>query len=184
MPSPNNTNYEGLYIAKQTPLGPELAFDSKPRRARDDEPDSAARGLANILIAVREALGEEDFKELCARVCGEDEPEPEAEDDDPASEFTSPEAREMDQLDAPAKDKKAKDKKAKDAPPPFEGMPKTHAEDSANDPRFDYLRDAAKVKPSTPGNAYGDVSSRAARNGATSKSFDAMYPHAAKVQVR
>ena len=41
--------------------------------------------------------------------------------------------------------------------------------DAASDPRFDFVADAQRVKPSQPGNAYGDVSSKAARNGATSQ---------------
>ena len=80
--------------------------------------------------------------------------------------------------------KRAKDRKAKDAPPDFEGCPKTHAEDSASDPRFDFVADAMRVKPSQPGSAYCDRSSQSARSGAVSASFDAMYPTAAKVQVR
>jgi len=169
-----------------TEFGPAGAFDSKPK-ARDDEPEDAARGLANILLAVKDALGDEGFKELCAKVCG-DEPEEAAEDDeptsgDPAGQFETPMAREMNQK---AQDKKrAKDKKtAKDEPAPFKGEPETKAMDSAGDPRFAFLADAQRVKPARPGNAYGAVSSKAARSGATSASFEAMYPAASKVQVR
>ena len=88
--------------------------------------------------------------------------------------------------DKPTGDKrKAKDKKmGKDTPVDFEGMPKTGAMDAASDKRFDFLADAQRVKPSQPGNAYGDVSSKAARNGATSASFEAMYPAAATIKVR
>ena len=104
-----------------------------------------------MLTALREQLGDEDFKALCARVCDEDEPEAEGEDEGEET-FVSPEEREM--ADKPTGDKRrAKDKKtAKDEPAPFEGKPSTGtAMDAASDPRFDYLRDAARVKPSQPG---------------------------------
>ena len=156
---------------------------SMSRRAKDEDGEGAARRVVNMLMALKEQLGDETFQGLCERLCeGEEPEEAEAEDDDPAAEFTSPAERKMDA----AKDAKrrAKDKKAKDSPPDFEGMPKTGAMDSANDPRFDYLRDAAEVKPSQPGNAYGDVSSKAARNGAVSRSFEAMYLAAATIKVR
>ena len=173
-------------------LGPQGAFDSMPkglsRRAKDAEPDgNARRAVAVVMRALEAKLGDDDFAELCSKLAGEpDEPE-EAEDDeptsgDPASQFETPMAREMNQK---AQDKKrAKDRKAKDAPPDFEGCPKTHAEDSASDPRFDFVADAMRVKPSQPGSAYCDRSSQSARSGAVSASFDAMYPAAAKVQVR
>ena len=38
-----------------TEFGPQGAFDAKPK-ARDADPESAARGLANILLAVKERL--------------------------------------------------------------------------------------------------------------------------------
>jgi hypothetical protein len=99
----------------------EGAFDSKPK-ARDADPESAARGLAAMLLKLKEQLGTEDFKALCAKLCDE---EPDAEDEGEET-FASPEGREMD--DKPAKDKKAKDKKtAKDSPPDFEGKPSTGA---------------------------------------------------------
>ena len=56
--------------------------------------------------------------------------------------------------------------------------------DAASDPRFAFLGDALRVKPGQGGSAYGDVSSQAARNGATSPSFDRMFPDASKVVVR
>jgi len=158
-----------------TEFGPQGAFDSKPK-ARDADPESAARGLANILLAVKDALGDEGFRELCDRLC--DEPEAEADDEDPATEFASPTEREMD--DKPAKDRR----KAKDEPAPFKGEPETKAMDAASDKRFDFIADAQRVKPSQPGAAYGDVSSRASRSGATSASFEKLYPDASKVQVR
>ena len=139
----------------------EGAYDSKPRRAKDEEP-SAGRAVELVMKALEAKLGAEGFAELCEKICGEsDEPEPEAKDDDPSTEFTSPMEREM--ADKAAKDKKAKDKKtAKNSPPDFEGCPKTGAMDAANDPRFDYLRDAAKVKPGT-GEGHTDRSSQTRR---------------------
>ena len=151
-------------------LGPQGAFNSMPksmsRRAKDEDGEGAARrAVAVVMKALEAKLGDEDFAKLCDRLCDGEEPEEaeaEAEDDDPSTEFASPMEREA--ADKAAKDAKrrAKDKKGKDAPPPFEGKPKTHAMDSANDPRFDFLRDAAKVKPPN-GSAYTDQISKARR---------------------
>ena len=159
---------------------------SMSRRAKDEDGEGAARrAVAVVMKALEAKLGDEDFAKLCDRLC-DAEPEAEAaEDVDPSTEFSSPMQREMD--DEPAKDRKrAKDKKiGKDTPPPFEGKPSTGtAMDAANDKRFDFLRDAQRVKPGQPGAAYGDVSSKAVRNLSTSTSFDAMYPHASTIKVR
>ena len=172
-------------------LGPQGAFNSMPksmsRRAKDADPESVARGLANILLTLKESLGEEVFKELCENLCADEPEEAEDDSDEPTGgekKFTSPEAREQEQLDKPAKDRR----RAKNSPPDFEGMPKTHAEDSAADPRFDYLRDAMRVRPGTPGTPYGDVSSKVRRAPSTAsaeRSFQAMYGNAAlDIKVR
>ena len=189
MPSPKGTNHEGWYIAKQSPLGPVMAMDTAMRKAKDADPEDAARrAVAVVMKALEAKLGDDDFAALCAKLC--DEPEPEAEDDsdEPTGgekKFTSPEAREQEQLDAPTKDKRAKDKKAKNSPPDFPGKPETKAMDSAATKSFEQMYPGVeRVKPGTPGAAYGDRSSQAARNGATSQSFDRMFPDAAKVQVR
>ena len=167
----------------------EGAYDSKPRRAKDEEGEAAARGAELVLRLLEEKLGPEAFAELCERICGESgEPESEAEDTDPATEFDSPEAREMD--DKPAKDRrKAKDmRRAKDEPADFPGKPSTGtAMDAAADPRFDYLRDAAKVKPDN-GSAFTDRSSQTRRAPSTAngeRSFGEMYGNAAlAIKVR
>ena len=85
---------------------------SMSRRAKDEDGEGAARRVVNMLMALKEQLGDETFQGLCERLCeGEEPEEAEAEDDDPAAEFTSPAERKMDA----AKDAKrrAKDKKAK-----------------------------------------------------------------------
>jgi hypothetical protein len=88
-------------------FGPQGAFDSKPR-ARDDEPDDkpAPSAIAGM-IALRDRMSPEGFRALCNELCGG-----EAEDGDPASQFTDPMDREMHQ-------------KAQDEPPPFKGRPRT-----------------------------------------------------------
>ena len=142
--------------------------------------------------ALEAKLGDDDFAELCSKLAGEpDEPEEAEEPTSPLAailpvSLKTPMAREMNQK---AQDKKrAKDRKAKDAPPDFEGCPKTHAEDSASDPRFDFVADAMRVKPGTPGTPYGDVSSKVRRAPSTAsaeRSFQAMYGNAAlDIKVR
>ena len=132
--------------------------------------------MANILLAVKDALGDKAFRAMCNQICGEqDEDAPEAEDDET---FESPEAREQEQLDAKDR-KRAKDKKmGKDTPPDFEGKPSTNtAMDAAADPRFDYLRDMQRVKPDN-GSAFTDRTSQARRAPSTAsaeRSFEAMY---------
>ena len=119
MPSPKNTNYEGFYIAKQTPLGPELALDEK-LKAKDADPGAVARGISAMLLGLKEQLGTEAFRALCSKVCDGEEAEDEGEET-----FESPKLREMD--DKPAKDRrKAKDaRRAKDEPADFPGKPET-----------------------------------------------------------
>ena len=170
----------------------EGAYDSKPkgmsRRAKDADPEAVARGLAAMLLELKSQLGTEAFRALCDQVCEGDEPE--AEDDDPATEFASPAEREMSAK--PTGDKrKAKDtkRKAMDDPEPFEGKPSTGtAMDAATDPRFDYVVDMQRVKPSRPGAAYGDVSSKIRRAPSTAnaeRSFGEMYGAAAvNIKVR
>lgn len=168
------------------------AKDAKPRPAKDEDGEGAARRVVNMLMALKEQLGDETFQGLCERLCEgdeSDEPEAEGEDDDPAAEFTSPMEREMDAAkDKKAKDKKAKDKKAKNSPPDFEGMPKTGAMDAASDKRFDFVADAMRVKPSQPGAAYGDISSKGRHAPVTAsaeRSFGEMYGAAAlDIKVR
>ena len=133
MPSPNNTNHEGYYIAKQSKLGPIMAFDSK-LRARDEEGEPESRSAIDVLMSLKERMSPAGFKALVMSLLDDDEG---AEDNDPAAEYTSPMDREMDQVQA----KQRKDnmwkadafrggRKAQDAPPPFKGMPRTGAEDS------------------------------------------------------
>ena len=50
-----------------TEFGPAGAFDAS-RRPSDAEPEDAARGFANILLAVREHW-RRGFQQLCAKVC-------------------------------------------------------------------------------------------------------------------
>lgn len=168
MPSPKNTNYEGFYIAKQTPLGPELAMDEK-LKAKDAEP-SAARGAAQLLKLLEARLGPEDFEELCSKLAGEPEEGEDEEMDDEKEMKAEPEMK--------AKDKR---KTAKDAPPDFPGCPKTHAEDSANDKSFAWLNDAQRVKPDS-GATHTDRSSQTRRAPVTAngeRSFGEMYGAAA-----
>ena len=73
------------------------AKDAKPRPAKDEDGEGAARRVVNMLMALKEQLGDETFQGLCERLCEgdeSDEPEAEGEDDDPAAEFTSPMERE------------------------------------------------------------------------------------------
>lgn len=167
------------------------AYGEQPKdmsRAKDADPEAVARGLAAMLLKLKEQLGTEDFRALCERVCGEeaDEPEAEAEDDDPSTEFASPAEREM--ADKAAKDKRAKDRKAMDDPEPFKGEPETKAMDAAADPRFAFVADALRVKPGQPGAAYGDVSSKVRRAPSTAsaeRSFGEMFGAAAlDIKVR
>ena len=44
-----------------TEFGPQGAFDAKPK-AKDADPESAARGLANILARGERALGDEGIQ--------------------------------------------------------------------------------------------------------------------------
>ena len=71
MPSPNGTNLEGWYVAKQSNLGPVMAMDAKPK-ARDADPESVARGLAAMLLGLRDQLGTEAFRAMCDQVCDEE----------------------------------------------------------------------------------------------------------------
>jgi hypothetical protein len=84
-------------------FGPQGAFDSKPR-ARDDDPDDkpAPSAIAGML-ALRDRMSPEGFKALCDELCGGEA----AEDGDPASQFSSPEAREKPEAQR-AQDRKAK----------------------------------------------------------------------------
>ena len=94
------------------PRGPVAAYDAKPsRRARDDEPEG--RSGLDVLMALKERMSPEGFRAMCMALCDDDD----AQDGDPASQFSSPMAREMDQ----AKDRR----KAKDAPADFPGKPRT-----------------------------------------------------------
>jgi hypothetical protein len=166
-----------------TEFGPQGAFDTAMRKAKDDAP-SAGRAVELVMKALEQKLGPDAFEALCDRICGEEADEPEAEDDDPATEFETPEAREM----ADAKDKKAKDKKtAKDSPPDFPGCPKTGAMDAAGDKRFDFVADMVRVKPDS-GTGYTDRTSRARRAPSTAsaeRSFGEMYgAAAANIKVR
>ena len=173
MNSPKGTNHEGWYIAKQSPLGPVMAMDTK-MKARDDAPEGTARRLADVILALKEQLGDDDFREICATICGEQD-EPEASEDD------------EDEDDKPVKDAKRK-QMGKDTPPPFEDMPKTGAAmDAASDKRFDFVADAMRVKPGT-GEGHTDRSSQARRAPVTAsaeRSFGEMYGAAAvNIKVR
>jgi hypothetical protein len=85
-------------------FGPGGAYDSMPRRARDDDPDDkpAPSAIAGML-ALKAKMSPEGFKTLCDELCGGEE----GMDGDPASQFSSPEAREKPEAQ-PVQDRKAK----------------------------------------------------------------------------
>jgi hypothetical protein len=96
-------------------FGPQGAFDAaiSKGRARDEEggQPSAIAGM----IALRDKMSPEGFKALCMSLCDEDG----AEDGDPASQFSSPEAHEKPEA------QRAQDRKAKGAMDmAFDGPPR------------------------------------------------------------
>jgi len=73
-------------------FGAQGAFDSATSkgRARDDDPDDKpAPSAIEGMMALRNRMSPDGFRALCNELCGG-----EAEDGDPAAQFSSPEARE------------------------------------------------------------------------------------------
>ena len=103
-----------------TEFGPQGAFDCPKPKARDDEPEDAARGLANILLAVKDALVTTLSKSFARRFATRSPRKPLKTTIRPRN---SRARRNADgPRDGQRKDKRAKDKKtAKDAPADFPG---------------------------------------------------------------
>ena len=133
------------------------AFDSKPRRARDDEPEES-RGFLDAMLDLKAKMSPAGFRAMCMALCDEG-----AEDDDPAGQFASPMDREMHQ-------------NAQDEPADFPGKPKTGG-------GMVPLKAAMDGRMTGQEGAYFSRLAKPQR-APTSKSFEAMYPGAAAIKVR
>ena len=135
--------------------GPVAAYDSALPKARDDEGEES-RGFLDSMLALKEKMSPAGFRAMCMALCDEG-----AEDDDPASEFESPMARELSQ----------------DEPEPFSGRPRPGG-------KMDPLRPAMDGKLSGHESDYFANLVGKPRSSAAERSFAAMYPGAAAIRVR